>query len=108
PDYTLVTGGGHIIGLAATPKHLYWLNCHGTIGRAGLGGQDPNQEFMTSRGSCGGIAVLGQSLYWSRPGKGAIGRAQVDGTHVDQSFISGIRAPFGVAVAPDPARAKGS
>jgi hypothetical protein len=37
-------------------------------------------------------------VYWANFNTGAIGRADLDGHHVDQSFISGASLPLGVAV----------
>ena len=39
-------------------------------------------------------------VYWANEGTNTIGRANLDGTGVDQSFITGASAPFGVAVDP--------
>ena len=46
------------------------------------------------------MAVDGQHIYWTNPSGNTIGRANLDGTSVDQSFInlSGIAGPDGVAV----------
>jgi virginiamycin B lyase len=36
--------------------------------------------------------------YWTSAATATVGRANLDGTGVDQSFITGARTPFGVAV----------
>ena len=45
-----------------------------------------------------GVAVDAQHVYWANSGNGTIGRANLDGTGVDQSFITGANCPAGVAV----------
>src|ERR687886_753336 len=37
-------------------------------------------------------------VYWANSGTGTIGRANLDGTDVNQNFITGANAPAGVAV----------
>ncbi|MBI3660071.1 hypothetical protein HY230_06330 [Candidatus Acetothermia bacterium] len=39
-------------------------------------------------------------IYWANRNTGTIGRANLDGTGVNQSFITGASIPFGVAVGP--------
>jgi hypothetical protein len=39
-------------------------------------------------------------IYWTNSATSAIGRANLDGTAVNQSFISGASSPIGVAVGP--------
>ena len=46
----------------------------------------------------GAGAVGTKHLYWSNAGDGSIGRAAVDGTHIDQDFVAGAEAWDGVAV----------
>ena len=51
------------------------------------------------------MAVEGKHIYWTNDGESgalgggqSIGRANLDGTDVDQSFITGASGPVGVAV----------
>ena len=44
------------------------------------------------------MAVDSSHLYWADLGFGTIGRANLDGTGANQSFITGASAPEGVAV----------
>ena len=37
-------------------------------------------------------------IYWTNPKNGAVGRANLNGTHVDRSFIRGAETLFDVAV----------
>jgi hypothetical protein len=44
------------------------------------------------------VAVDGSHVYWANIFANSIGRADLDGTNADQSFITGANSPFGVAV----------
>jgi hypothetical protein len=44
------------------------------------------------------VAVPVRHVYWADDGTGTIGRANLDGTGANQSFISGASGPIGVAV----------
>src|SRR5262245_5390082 len=46
----------------------------------------------------GGQAVVSRHVYWVNGHAGTIGRANVDGTGADESFITGAGYPVGVAV----------
>jgi len=45
-----------------------------------------------------GLAIDGQHIYWSNFSSSTIGRANLDGSAVNQSFITGATNPGGVAV----------
>lgn len=45
-----------------------------------------------------GIAVDGSHVYWANPARGSIGRARIDGSGVEEDFVSGIFSPRWVAV----------
>ena len=90
--------------------HVYWNNDHdGAIGRANLDGTGVDKSFIaTGYPSATGLAVDGEHVYWvsssafrrrqrllalvsaRAPQSGAIGRANLDGTGVNDDFISGI------------------
>jgi hypothetical protein len=42
------------------------------------------------------VAVNLNYIYWTNPASGTVGRANLDGSGVDQSFISGANEPEGV------------
>ena len=44
------------------------------------------------------MAVDGTHVYWANNASGTIGRANLDGSNPNQSFITGANAPIGVAV----------
>lgn len=90
---------------------IYWGD--GTpVGRANLDGTYQAFEFIpfapsapagtpsaeTSTTDCGGVAVDAGHIYWANPATGTIGRASLDGTAPDNSFITGAANPCGVAV----------
>lgn len=102
-----------VIGVAVGGGHIYWTNSgldpnSGTIGRADLNGRDIDHNFIRAGDSPIGVAVDGQHVYWTnrvfhetRSGAYftyAIGRADLDGTHVDRRFIPISDVPDGVAV----------
>ena len=47
---------------------------------------------------CGDVAVNGAHIYWANYDGDTIGRANLDGSGVDQNFISGADEPCQVAV----------
>jgi hypothetical protein len=94
--------------LAIGGRYIYWAGSDsastGVIGRATLNGKNVWATFITGGVGPGSIAVNSSYIYWgngegdgSDVGSNAIGRADLDGTHVDQSFIRA-DGPNGVAV----------
>ena len=45
-----------------------------------------------------GLALDGTHIYWANANNDTIGRANLDGTGMNQSFIAGVSAPTGLAV----------
>ena len=45
-----------------------------------------------------GDSPLGTHVYWTDYSSGSIGRANLDGTGANRSFITGVNYPYGVAV----------
>lgn len=83
----------------SSPAAVYWTSEYG-IGRANLDGEAVEQSFIGSsyaRFACG-VAVDHEHVYWSNPDTGTIGRARIDGSDPDPSFITGADSPCGVAV----------
>jgi hypothetical protein len=85
-------------GVAEDAGHLYWANGLGTIGRANLDGTGREESFIRAAPSgslvCG-VAVDSAHLYWAHFALDApdtvidgIGRANLDGTRADQTFIA--------------------
>ncbi len=87
--------------LAADDRYLYGTfpgKSGGSIGRVSLNGTEPNPDFIVGPGpspldGVGGIAVNSQYVYWTNwfdkdeEAEGAIGRARIDGTHVEENYI---------------------
>ncbi len=112
---SFITGASSPCGIAVDSGHVYWTNQPvvlvqigggqgfryetNTIGRANLDSSNPNQDFITgdpgvpNPPSLCGLAVDSAHLYWTvEEPFGAfvpsIGRANLDGSGVTQSFIS--------------------
>jgi hypothetical protein len=98
-------------GIAVDPDKEYWADSGdpGSIGRA-HGAFAPTQSFVTGVHDPCGVAVTPTYVYWaSRAGDasghvswstatGTIGRANLDGSAPDPSFIAGAQSPCGLAV----------
>jgi hypothetical protein len=54
----------------------------------------------TATDALSGTGVPGCCIYWANESTFAIGRANLDGTGVNQNFITGASFPWGVAVSP--------
>jgi hypothetical protein len=111
------------VRLAVGDRYIYWAwrpgagrSCGGgppsppcrppeqVIGRAKLDGSDVDRRFISdlpvgSSEYATAIAVDGGHIYWTDGGGGHIGRARVDGTHVEEAFIRNTSGPTDVAVA---------
>ena len=84
-------------GLAArADAFVYWSQRNGD--RACEPRRHRRQSEFHRRRRAPGVAVDGQHIYWANSGGDTIGRANLDGTGVNQSFITGARYPHGVAV----------
>lgn len=90
---------GNAMGVAVNDTHIFWANATGgSIGRATIGGSEPDKNFIRGADEPCGVAVDATHVYWANRSSGTIGRADLNGTGVDQSFISGAKHPCGVAV----------
>lgn len=92
--------------IAVDDDHLYWKSlpcavgepCHHAIGRANLDGSDLDSNFIDLGfdHQAMGLAVDGGHVYWIVGAAGkdggtvvrGIGRANLDGTNVDQDFVA--------------------
>jgi hypothetical protein len=90
----------------APPAHaaIYWGNGP-PIGRANLDGTNAEPDFIrpgpTQGGQytgCGGVAVNATHVYWADPLRDAIGRANLDGSAPNYSFVAGADNPCGIAL----------
>jgi hypothetical protein len=108
-SFILAGKGTAPCGVAVDAAHVYWGNYLGnTIGRANLDGTGANPSFITGANGPCGVAVDGSHLYWTNSGNtggfsapfnsSGIGRANLDGTGVEQNFLPSGLGPLGVAV----------
>ena len=105
---SFIAGAGEPVGVAVDGAHVYWANFGtDTIGRANLDGTGAEPSFIDLNAL--GVAVDGTHVYWANLDTGGsgvsslygtaagIGRANLEGTGVDQCFIRRAGA-YGVAV----------
>ena len=94
-----ITGASSPAGIAVSGTHIFWSNSNtGTIGRADLSGGNINQSYILASPSPGqgapsvtGVAVGGGHIFWDvfrDLAPATIGRADLDGTSIQQSFIT--------------------
>jgi virginiamycin B lyase len=91
---SLITGVS-ASGLARDGSHLYWAS-NGPSPQTGIGRADIDQDLVSTPGGVTGVAVDASHMYWTEGS--AIGRANLDGSHPDHTFIPGANA---VSVAVD-------
>jgi hypothetical protein len=94
-------------GVAVDATHVYWANALGTIARANLDGSGRNESFIRTapaRSLTCGVAADAAHLYWAHSAidgpdtvNDGIGRANLDGTGAEQTFIA-TGETFGIAV----------
>ena len=69
------------------------------------GERELHHPFLGRRVELAGIGDDGTYLYWADKDEGTIGRANLDGTGVNQGFITGVENPISlsVSIVPEPA-----
>jgi hypothetical protein len=108
PNPTFITGANDPTDVAVDGQYVYWTALTttgrppaGAIGRANLDGTGANPSFITGAAEPLGITVDYDHIYWANSyncnyltqppsacAGGTIGRANLDGTTVDQSYIT--------------------
>jgi len=86
---------------SASALGVFWSSGAFTIGGANLDGTAVNGSFISGvlPNVPAGIAVDATHIYWAAfDPVGAIGRANLDGSDVDQTLIPDITSPVGIAV----------
>jgi hypothetical protein len=84
-------------GVAVNAAHIYWATGNGYIERSPLAGGAPTAIVQAPLGPCG-VALDARYVYWGNSASDTIGRANLDGSGLDQRFAEGARSPCGVAV----------
>jgi virginiamycin B lyase len=80
-------------GIAVDSSHIYWVD-GGQVQRANLDGT--GAEGMVGLGpATGGVAVDSSHIYWADRLNHTIGRANLDGTGVNQNFVTDAGTVFG-------------
>jgi hypothetical protein len=101
---SLVTGVNAAAGVAVDAIYLYWVHAIDRIGRANLDGTFPSTSFISGLTRLPtGLAVDAANVYWSNSdpidaSQGAIGRAELSGVNLNETFINPGSRPDGVAV----------
>ena len=87
-------------------NYIYWTEnvASGGIARANLDGSGVNHDFIKANAPYG-VAVGADHVYWSNwtapwgiDMGTTVGRAKLDGTEVNQAFVTGAQLPQGIAV----------
>ena len=97
--------GGTGTNLAVAGDYLFWatLGNPNNIGRVGVSGSPSSAAWVApAAGASGGttqaIAVGDSYIFWANPSGNAIGRANIDGSSPNATFITGASQPRAVAV----------
>lgn len=82
-------------GLTVTASYIYWADTNqNSIARASTATGGDVQQFITGLSAPRGVAVSGPYIYWANDlDNGTIGRANLDGSDVNNDFISGALGP---------------
>jgi hypothetical protein len=93
-DPSFITFGGVTPGsVAVDGSHIYWAQFTTGVERANLNGTALNANFFGG-GGAEAVAINASNIYWSQePGIGGITGANIDGTGVNQTFITNIAPP---------------
>jgi hypothetical protein len=92
---------GNVQSLARDADHLYYVSGNDArgISRVDVDGTDAIPNFIPlATPWLSGIAVDDQHIYWTNAETGNIGRANIDGTGVNHTFITGGTFPWDVTV----------
>jgi len=92
---SFISGLGFPQGLAVDSNHIYWIDVS-IISRANLDGTSAQPLVVGVGGQ--GLAVDSDHIYWTNFNAGTIGRANLDGTGVNNSFVTGASFPVAIAV----------
>jgi hypothetical protein len=83
-----------LIAAGRADAYIYWAVDQGgdgtTIARAENDGSSVNRNFITGLDGPCGVAVNAQHIYWGNRGTNTIGRANIDGTNANPTFINAL------------------
>lgn len=98
-NQSFIATGPSPCGVAVGADNVYWANGGdpGAIGNSHIDGARVNQSFVSATQDPCGVAVTDGFLYWANQTGDTIGRSDLDGSGVDESFII-THSPCGVAV----------
>jgi len=102
PELIIDEGAVDPCGLALVGPHLFWVQTgpEGRIGRANLNGSESQPAFIVGGEFPVSLVAHGGHLYWvNAPGTylRSVGRADLDGANVNETFIPEVRYAFALA-----------
>lgn len=102
PELVIDEGAVDPCGLALVGPHLFWVQSgpEGRIGRANLNGSESQPTFIVGGEFPASLVAHGGHLYWvNAPGTylRSVGRADLDGANVNETFIPEVRYAFALA-----------
>jgi hypothetical protein len=100
-------GQNGVLGLAVAGTKLFIAQNQG-LSSANTDGSGFARNTVDTGGSAQvyGLATDSRYLYYTMPGRGTIGRANLDGSAPNNSFITGAGVPTGIVSVPDTAAPK--
>ncbi len=99
-----IAAPGDPCDVALTPTTLYWSTAPSMWGPSGVfsesltGGKVTTPKTLINSPAGCGVAANEKYLYWATETPRAIGRANLDGSEADLSFIAGGASAFGLAL----------
>jgi hypothetical protein len=97
PPTAISTATTENCGVAVNATHVYWATGAGYVERDLLSGGPPTPILKAPLDPCG-VALDSHYVYWGNSASDSVGRANLDGSGVDQRFAAGAHGPCGVAV----------
>lgn len=99
-----IKAGNPTGGLAVDGSHVYWTNRYwnhdytsvgDAIARANLDGRHIDLRFIDASNKLDGVTVNERYIFWSNNGEDTIGRANLDGTAVEERCLTPKQVPLG-------------
>jgi hypothetical protein len=82
------TASSAVETIAISATHIYWISASGHVGRAKIGGEEVEENWLKPASAPRyALALNSEHIYWGTSA-GDIGRATVAGTEVDETFIA--------------------